>query len=657
MAAAVAETPVDVQAPSAAPATVRAQMDAEACPCGAPFAPDAAFCLRCGTRRGPPSAPTQEFAGVGPPVVSNPMMAYAPSPMAFDQAASAGPPPQWTDRSHQQQQQQWLQQNACMSPGGQAQFPWPTQQPQMMPYGAQPMGPPWGAVAPNGDWAAYMPADQQMAMMNSPRFQPNPNSPRFQLCSPRLQPCSPRMLDQAGAAYPPSAGGDHGEGPSAGADSKKESLLPCRPCRFSCKRRCPKPSKPQCNCCKNPCKGRRCCSCGFIGALRSMRRSFMESPTVASGRWRRWPVVALGFAAIGCLLAALLDDPPHLMAAGLASALGYLACYTYMLQRDCWRLKRDLEMDLSRQLGGVAGGKEELQEPPVEAVPPLGSVDLDVTGLARSLGSAFCNSMGSVAPGKGKSGQTMQAVLTSALVNEYLRCSSALQKYQSRHGILPNAPQYNAGFAEALLVGLHGSASGANMPPMSARTSTGSLTFRSNIGQEAGARSPHPAVNKGTPNFADRLTQATAELAQQDTSPGLVRNSPFTEAQKSSSSQENPSPGHTGASSVPPQPPAGELERCTTIDNASGAPLGGASGGGSFAPSAEASPEVDRGPAARAEARGDVCGSPDVDANDPPWLRGLVSPGYWEQKTASDKMQDVDNSVNDPPWLRGIRKN
>jgi len=592
--AAVTEAPVAVQGEGVALAQ-------EACQCGACFVPEAAFCLHCGARRGVLAAPT------------------LPAP--------------------------WFQQAGCMPPGGQTQFPWPG---HMVPYSGPPQ---WH---PGGDWSAYMPADQNMVMQPcSPRMQPcsprmQPCSPRLQQhwpeqfptsdtghgvagyvmqpCSPRMQPCSPRLQQHWPEQFQAS---DTGHGVTAlfasapvllgsnntgvrqeDADPKKESRLPCRPCKR------PRCSKPRCNYCKGLLAGIPSCktvSRRLRRAVQSVFRPCTDAPVIQSGRWRLWVVAAMGLAATGSLLAALLDDPPHLLAAGLAAMLGWLACYAYMLQRECWRLARSLELDIPRQLGG--NGDKEERAPPFETDAQPGGVDLDVTGLARSLGSPFCNGLGAVAPGSGKSGQTMQAVLTSALVNEYLRCASLLKKYQTRHGLLPNSSQCNPGFAEALLMGLHGPMASAPGSDSTAIHVPAALTPRSSALAQASEGYPAAAaVAGGTPNFADRLAAANSEP---------VRNNPSAESQKatavasfasSSSQQETVSPG---ASSVPPPPSAGELDRCHTIDNASGDPF-------SSAPMSEmeASPEVVRGPASRTSARA----------------------------------EDLESSCDDPPWLRQIRK-
>lgn len=303
-------------------------------------------------------------------------------------------------------------------------------------------------------------------------------------------------------------------------------------------------------------------------------------PVVKTGRWRLWLIVAIGLAATGSLLAALITDPPHLMAAGLSAVLGWLACYAYALQLDCWRLTRAAEVDLARQTPGGAARKDGAAGS-ADAAASNPSMDLDVTGLARSLGSPLCNT---AAPGVDKSGQTMQAVLTSALVKEYLRCSSLLQKYQSKHGILASAPQWNPGFAEALVSGLNGSDGAPDAsPPPRPPTTTAPASVE--------VRSSSPVLG-GTPNFADRLAAVNAgELF------------PKTGA-AADSSHEVGSP--TNSSNPPPPPPAAELERCHTLDNTPGF-------------SSQASPEA-KAPAARSAARHEDL---DHSISDPPWLRAV----------------------------------
>merc|ERR1740117_2167442 len=64
-------------------------------------------------------------------------------------------------------------------------------------------------------------------------------------------------------------------------------------------------------------------------------------------------------------------------------------------------------------------------------------------------------SMGSSAFGE-SSGSTMNAVMSTAFVNEYLRCVSTLKRYQAKHGFLPSVPVFDQGldYAERLLAGL-----------------------------------------------------------------------------------------------------------------------------------------------------------------------------------------------------------
>jgi len=321
---------------------------------------------------------------------------------------------------------------------------------------------------------------------------------------------------------------------------------------------------------------------------------------IQSGRWRLWFLLAIALAAVGSLLAALLDEEPHLLAAGLSAALGWLATYAYMLQLDCWRLVRAAASEPTRQLEGK--GDEASDVAPV--APPAG-VDLDVTMLAKSLGSPFVNPSATVAHGAGKAGQTMQAVLTSALVNEYLRCVDQLKKYQKRYPNHPNAPEWCPSFADELLTGLQGTAAcaGSNMPP----TSTGSPSAGS-------------ADNGGTPNFADRVGSVnqpptdTAAAGSSSSSSHAAASVPPLGAGTGLAellAQGSSSPRST---STPAQPPLGELDRCITIDKESGVPFSLAASRSSPDPTPE------RGPAGRSSARIEDL---DSSANDPPWLRAI----------------------------------
>lgn len=194
------------------------------------------------------------------------------------------------------------------------------------------------------------------------------------------------------------------------------------------------------------------------------------------GPWTTIGAAIAALAALGCLLASLIDSPPHLLGAGVSAVLGWMACYAYMLQLDCRRLARSCEHedgDFS------AEGTPLAKSAPHDAMAGVRRVDerghgltdrgqaseLDLTMLAGSLGVSFgdglLGSVGSAPPGQGKKGGTMQAVLMAALVNEYLRCAALLRKYHSRHGKLQNAPSCDLGFAEALLAGLSGESNAA----------------------------------------------------------------------------------------------------------------------------------------------------------------------------------------------------
>jgi len=324
----------------------------------------------------------------------------------------------------------------------------------------------------------------------------------------------------------------------------------------------------------------KCTCCSKLNALfgRTSSRCIAE---FSKPRWQLALVASIGMAAVGSLMAALLDDPPHLMAAGLAAVVGWLACYIYLLQRDFLRL------------ASSAGAKSStLVEPTLESdqsdtvvVETMRGTDLDVTGLARHLGSPFAANNCAVLTerGKGKTGQTMQAVLTSALVKEYLRCSDQLQKYQKKHGILPNAPTCTPGFAEALRSGLNGGSNSNIMrvasPSRAAVRKSSPEHFTPSLASGFG----------GTPNFETRFPPLQEDSLQagnsrddtETASPPVARTNPYAESQKIAYQGQDTSPvrsgvnpfGHhaTSSSQVPSAhstevpPPPGDVESCRTI--------------------------------------------------------------------------------------------
>lgn len=143
-------------------------------------------------------------------------------------------------------------------------------------------------------------------------------------------------------------------------------------------------------------------------------------------------MIGVGFGAAGCLVTSLLHEPPLLIAAGMSALLGWLACYAYMLQRECRLLVAGCH-----QFGPstTAAGDCHVSK---------------LTGLAA-------RSDGSPADG-GSSGYSVQAVMASVLVKEYLGAVTLLQDYQRRHGALPGdtATSDCLHVGEALLAGLRG---------------------------------------------------------------------------------------------------------------------------------------------------------------------------------------------------------
>lgn len=166
-------------------------------------------------------------------------------------------------------------------------------------------------------------------------------------------------------------------------------------------------------------------------------------------------VVALGLvgaAAVGSLLVAVSEDHP--VAATLSAVVAWLAWYAFTVRRECSRLHARIQVSLDDNLGkgGVAvpsgttrGAGRVLQQ-------DGRSSDLDITSYAKSLGLIAAGGP-AAAP---HDGQTMEAVLLSALVNEYLRCVNILKQYQSYFGPLLDAPAIDPVFtvAESLISGL-----------------------------------------------------------------------------------------------------------------------------------------------------------------------------------------------------------
>lgn len=104
---------------------------------------------------------------------------------------------------------------------------------------------------------------------------------------------------------------------------------------------------------------------------------------------RPFAVGLASLAAVVCLAFSLADSRgPHLLAAGLSAALGWLACYSHMLKGDCQRLSALVA--LASQAG---------QKRPADDVASASSAD-----------------------------RVAQTVLTAALVNEYLRFASAPER-------------------------------------------------------------------------------------------------------------------------------------------------------------------------------------------------------------------------------------
>lgn len=458
-----------------------------------------------------------------------------------------------------------------------------------------PRGMAQAAALPQAQWSSMYPPDQMM-------LQGVGAAPMFEQATPWP---SPLVMAPA-----------KGEAIVAGGVTPHRQRCSCwQGCCARLRACCQRSSKiccglASCTLCRRLCSGsccrRLCCrgdpsSSSSSCSGNSSSSGFWQKITAFfQGRWQSIAVAAAGLVALGCLLAALIASPPHLLGAGLSAVLGWLACYGYMLQLDCRRLARTCGLDL------VDVHVEDLPVPgaspphPTSAEANMGyraaaqrglggdvgqTADLDLTMLAGSLGVTFGDGLlGSAASvtGRGKKGGTMQAVLMAALVNEYLRCAALLRKYQSRHGKLRNAPSCDLGFAEALLAGLSGDA--AMIPVAAAQTS----------------------------------------LERPD--------SPLRQA-------ISPAPVQSGAS---------------TSDQASARPtVNGEGSPAPAAPSASGTSQAESAALGALQARARL----DNSVNDPPWLRQIRhTASRPEEKEGPQWAANLDTSVNDPPWLKEIKR-
>lgn len=234
------------------------------------------------------------------------------------------------------------------------------------------------------------------------------------------------------------------------------------------------------------------------------------------------PAAAIGAGAVafGCLLAAVISEPLHPVAAVVASLLGWLACYAYSLQRECRHLARCCKI-VDNGLAAVPSCAESHSVDVNHSSQSVFSetVDLDMTTNSGML------TLFTPRDRHGKTAHTMDTVLTSALVSEYLRTAMMLKKYQSKYGLLPGAPQCDPGFAQALLDGLNTVPPEAQqqpppqaqpqyqpqqpVPPITSMPATAAPEPRS---PEPRLRAPSPGPIRTSPSTSARRALPTIDL-------------------------------------------------------------------------------------------------------------------------------------------------
>lgn len=147
-------------------------------------------------------------------------------------------------------------------------------------------------------------------------------------------------------------------------------------------------------------------------------------------------IVIVNALAASSLLAALVLYPPRLFAAGLAFVLGWLGCYALMTELECRRLRGS---PAQKSCNGASS-----DDPTWRALvrPVDSSADLDLSGYADVHGLVLPEATGTT--------PTADAVYSTALVSEYLRCTATLKKYQAKYGPLPRKFDYRTDLADTL---------------------------------------------------------------------------------------------------------------------------------------------------------------------------------------------------------------
>jgi hypothetical protein len=162
----------------------------------------------------------------------------------------------------------------------------------------------------------------------------------------------------------------------------------------------------------------------------------MDAAT-ATNSMRLWFIVIVNVFAASSLLVALVLQPPRLFAAGLAFVLGWFGCFAWMTELQCRRL-RSSAVSSGSNITGADSGFSALR---ALVRPANSNADLDLSGYAGVHGLVLPETRGTT--------PTADAVFSTALVSEYLRCTATLKKYQAKYGPLPRRFDCRTDLADA----------------------------------------------------------------------------------------------------------------------------------------------------------------------------------------------------------------
>eukprot|EP00933_Yihiella_yeosuensis_P022590 TRINITY_DN17776_c1_g3_i1.p1 TRINITY_DN17776_c1_g3~~TRINITY_DN17776_c1_g3_i1.p1 ORF type:complete len:409 (+),score=118.66 TRINITY_DN17776_c1_g3_i1:52-1278(+) len=234
-------------------------------------------------------------------------------------------------------------------------------------------------------------------------------------------------------------------------------------------------------------------------------------------------IIFLTVGAGSSLLAALVDEEPHLMAAALAALLACLSVYAYMLKAECRRLSAWLDVGVLQTLQTQSGASEKSSAALQAAAEFVaGDKDFDVsTGAAGAFGY-MQPSASMAATSAGKTGGVVQSVLTASLVNEYLRLAACLRGYRERHGPLPaGSPGSEAmglGMAEALLAAGLGGYAGATAAPVATAEVNNSMRSVRSV-QSAASRKSNEGVETADFSAEGAASSEAADASTAEPSP------------------------------------------------------------------------------------------------------------------------------------------